>query len=73
MNAAMVYFVKLTVQPILILGGVMLNRLLENSFLTEKYVNIPMNLRVNFQTHGFFSILLTTTYSLTAGRRELIE
>jgi hypothetical protein len=54
-------------------AGTLLNRLAENSFLPEKYANFPMNLRVNFQTHGFFSILLTTTYSLTAGRRELIE
>src|SRR5208282_5970531 len=35
------------------------NRLLKNSFLTEKYANIPMNLMVNFQIHGFFIILLT--------------
>src|SRR5208282_6245374 len=35
-----------------------LSRLLKNSFLTEKYANIPMNLRVNFQIHGFFIILL---------------
>src|SRR5208282_788853 len=34
------------------------SRLLKNSFLTEKYANIPMNLRVNFQIHGFFIILV---------------
>src|SRR5208282_4273933 len=34
------------------------NRPLKNSFLTEKYANSSMNLRVNFQIHGFFSILL---------------
>jgi len=26
--------------------------------LTKKYANFPMNLRVNFQMHGFFSTLL---------------
>jgi hypothetical protein len=36
----------------------LLNRLLKNSFLIEKYANIPMNLWVNFQIHGFFIILL---------------
>src|SRR5208282_990960 len=39
--------------------GLAFNRPLKNSFLTEKYANSSMNLRVNFQIHGFFSILLT--------------
>jgi len=40
------------------MGCLPLSRPLKNSFLTEKYANSSMNLRVNFQIHGFFSILL---------------
>ena len=38
-------------------GGWFANRVLKNYFWAEKYVNFPMKLRVNFQIHGFFSIL----------------
>jgi len=46
----------------------MVSRLLENSFLPEKYANSPMNLRVNFQTHRFFSILLANKQSISMTR-----
>jgi hypothetical protein len=35
------------------------NRLRKNLFSVEKHANFPANLRVNFQMHGFFSILLS--------------
>jgi hypothetical protein len=43
-----------------------LSRLLKNSFLPEKYAYSPMNLRVNFQIHDFFSILLDLDGSFPA-------